>query len=242
MNKKTLITMILALTCVLSSLTLVSCSSSNEDDPKEKYNLTFVDNLPEAESVRSTSAYIPVNDKGNFQLRYSTIEDISSSFMHVLSLNTLLNTDSRGFNLTGLEPETTYYYTMVYSINDHEEIPSKQVKSFTTKGVGIEFIEPETVSMGNWSRKIPRVKTIDIEDSEVPYNLFVQFRIWPESDPSQKGLSGVTTFAGKGIWKDDNSLEEGYCYQAYVTNHYGRIFAQTPVMLWTNGAMVELHE
>ena len=241
MNEKRLITMALVLTCLLLSPTLVSCGSNDEDNPTEKSNLTFIDNLPEAESVQSTSAYIPVNDKGSFWLHYSTSEDINSSFMYVLSLNTLLEKDSCGFYLRGLEPETTYYYTMVCAMGN-KKIPSHQVKSFTTKGVGIEFIEPETVSMGNWSRKIPRVRTIGIEDREVPYNLFVQFRVWPEGDPSHKGLSAVTTFAGNGIWKDDTSLEEGCCYQASVTNSRGRIFAQTPVVLWTNGTMVETHE
>ena len=240
MNEKKLVNMVLALTCLLLSPTLLACSSNDEDEPKEKSNFTFIDNLPEAENVRSTSAYIPVNDKGSFCLRYSTSEDISSSFMYVSSLNTLLEKDSCGFYLSGLEPETTYYYTMV-CVTGNEEIPSNQVKSFTTKGVVIEFVEPETVSMGNWSRKIPRVKTNGIEDRDI-HSLFVQFRIWPVSAPSDKGLSNVTTFAGNGIWKDDNSLEEGYCYQASVTNSYGRIFAQTPVMLWTNGTMLELHE
>ena len=90
MNEKKLVNMVLALTCLLLSPTLLACSSNDEDEPKEKSNFTFIENLPEAENVRSTSAYIPVNDKGSFCLRYSTSEDISSSFMYVSSLNTLL--------------------------------------------------------------------------------------------------------------------------------------------------------
>lgn len=226
---------------VFSNLAFVSCSDNDDDAPRKENNLTFIDNLPDAENIKSTSAYIPVYDKGIFQLRFGMNADLNTFYIGGYILSSYLAEDSCGFYLSGLEPDATYYYTMVCQIGN-ETIASNQVKSFTTKGVGIEFIEPETVSMGNWERKIPRVKTIDIEDSEVPLNLFVQFYIWRQRDPSNVGLSAVTTYAGDGIWKDDNSLEEGVCYQAFVKTHSGRVVAKTPVVLWTNGSMVELQE
>jgi len=233
MKKRTIITLLIAFV----AMTILSCCS--DDEGTEVNNLTFIDNLPEAEDIRSTSVFVPVRDKGIFRLLYSLDNDLSSFYMGSNLLSTYLVEDSCGFYLRGLEPDTTYYYTMVCLMGD-ETIASHQVKTFTTKSVGIAFIEPETVSMGNWDREVLRVRTMGIEESDVPLNLFVQFHRWPQNDPSGISLSAVTSYVGDGIWKDDNTPVEGYCYQAEVKTHHGRIVARTPVILWTDGRMVEL--
>ena len=226
-------------TVALSCLALASCG--NDNDAFEEVNkMSFMSNLPDAENIKSTSAYVPVYDKGYFRIVYSTNKDQITSHGGGFFETSLIPDDSSGFLLRLLEPDATYYYTMAYLRNDMI-LYSNQVKSFTTKGVSIEFIEPETVPMGNWIRKIPRVKTTGIEDSDVP-NLFVNFYFWSQSNPSSVGLSAVTSYAGGGIWKDDNSLKEGECFQAEVKVRNGRVVAKTPVMVWTNGAMEEVHE
>ena len=224
---------------LLLSLMLVSCASNGEKDPVEENQWTFVYNLPEAKNVGSTSAFIPVYDEGAFWLLFRTTKEGTGGAMRFL--DTRIEKDAHGIALDGLDPETTYYYTMYTSIG-YDLIYSEQVKSFTTKGVGIEFIEPDTVSMGNWDSLVPRIRTTDIDDSETHYHLFVRLYIWPKNDPENKSYSRLTRLVGNGVWTDDNTLEEDYCYQAFVYNTDGRIFAQTPVVVWTNGEMKVLDE
>lgn len=223
-----------------ASLTFLSCGNHDDDDNDASKQFMFIDHLPDATNISSTSAFIPIQDQGSFEIRYSTDNDLNSNYAFTI-LTTFTATPPYGFTLRGLEPETTYYYTIV-SISGRDPVFSHQVKSFTTKGVGITFIEPETVSMGNWDRLILRLQTTGIDDSDVPLNLFVQVRSWPQDNPSQVGLSAVTTYAGEGIWKDDNTPREGECYQAVVKTHSGRTVAHTPVVVWTNGTLVEIPE
>lgn len=226
---------------LLLGLTLTACSSNEEEDPVKKYHLTFVDNLPEAENIQSTSAYIPVTNEGDFYLYYSTSEnmDATTKFVHALTLTTKADQYQYGFNVVGLDPGTTYYYTMECVVGGRR-VASKQIKSFTTQQVGIEFMEPLSVSRGNWSELVPRVRTINIGDNDTVWDLFVSFYAWPESHPDNVSISAVTRFVGDGVWIDDSPLAEGYCYQAAVVNSQGTVFAKTPAMLWKDGALVEV--
>ena len=223
-----------------ASLTLLSCGDHDDDDNDVSSQFMFIDHLSDATNIGSTSAFIPIQDQGYFEVRYGISNDLNNNY-YFTTLNTIAAETPYGFTLSGLEPETTYYYTIV-GYSGRDPIFSHQVKSFTTQGVGIAFIEPETVSMGNWDRLILRLQTTGIDDSDVPLNLFVQVRSWPQDNPSQVALSAMTTFAGNGIWKDDNSPREGDCYQAVVKTHSGRTVAESPVVVWTNGALVEMPE
>lgn len=231
---------LLTLSCaLLLSLALTSCSSDEEEDPVVKYHLTYVDNLPDAEKISSTTAYVPVNDEGDFWLYISTEKDMFAEYVLSRVLYTDLTQGVHGFNVEGLDPGTTYYYTMCTQING-KQLFSKEIKSFTTQEVSIEFMEPQTVSMVNWNKLIPRVKTTNIDDSAAAHDLFVRFESWQKSTPKSVSVSSVTRFSGDGVWIDDSDLLEGTCYQAFVINRDGTKFAQPPVMLWENGALVEV--
>ncbi len=222
----------------VTGVMLSSCDNEHDNDTTSQY--AFVDHLPEATNIGSTSAFIPVQDKGFFEIHYGVNNDLTNSHA-LMSFNTITDTNARGFGLRGLEPDTTYYYTMV-CLSSKDPIYSNQTKSFKTKGVSIKFIDSETVSMGKRDRQILRLQTSGIEDEDVPYYLFVQVRSWSLDNPTQVGLSAVTTFAGNGIWKDDDTPSEGDCYQAVVKTHSGRIVAKTPIVVWENGALKELSD
>lgn len=65
---------ILSLMAIIS-LTFLSCGDDDKDieDPMPK----LVENLPSAESVKSTSAYIPVYDEGLIELRWGGSEQLN---------------------------------------------------------------------------------------------------------------------------------------------------------------------
>jgi len=218
----------------ITSLTLLSCGSDEKyiEEPLPK----LVENLPSAEHVKSTSAYIPVYDEGQIELRWGGDEQVVSHAGPYIS--TYLMKDSCGFRLTGLEPNCTYYYTMVYH-KGKESIFSKQVKSFTTKSVSIAFIEPGTVSMGNWERNVLRVKTTGVEEDDVPYNLHVMFYCTRDGSDG-RSISTQTTYLGDGIWQDDSWPSEGEHYQAVIKCWGdGRTVAETPFITLKNGQLVE---
>ena len=223
---------ILSLMAIIS-LTFLSCRDDDKDieDPMPK----LVENLPSAESVKSTSAYIPVYDEGLIELRWGGNEQLNPYAGQYLS--TYLTTDSCGFLVTGLEPDCTYYYTMVYHKGD-ESICSKQIKSFTTKSVSIAFIEPGTISMGNWDRKVLRVKTSGVEERDVPYNLHVVFYCIRDGNDG-RSVSAQTTYLGDGIWQDDGWPNEKEHWQAVIKCSGGRIVAETPFITLSNGILVE---
>lgn len=218
----------------ISSLTLLSCGDDDKDieDPLPK----LVENLPSAESVKSTSAYIPVYDEGLIELRWGGNEQLNPYTFQ--NLSTHLTTDSCGFLLTHLEPDYTYYYTMIYH-KGKESICSKQIKSFTTKSVSIAFIEPATISMGKWERKVLRVKTSGVEEWDVPYNLNVVFYCTRDGSDG-RSISTQTTYLGDGIWQDDGWPLEGEHWQAAIQCWGGRrTVAETPFVTLSNGMLVE---
>lgn len=211
-------------------------SSCNNDD--DKY-LTFInDNIPDATDIKSTSVIIPYYGYENVIVQYSLNKDFSCCQQSMV--NVLPNND-RGYYLQALEPDTTYYYRMSLYQNK-SYIYSNQVKSFTTKGVSIEYIEPGTVSMGHWTRSVLRVKTTDIEDIDIPYHILVRIYGWPSSDPSQVGWFPETKYLGDGIWINESidSRTDGYCYQAFVETYNGRKLAKTPVIISNNKTWVQL--
>jgi hypothetical protein len=214
----------------ISSLTFLSCG--DKDDPLPK----FVENLPSAERVKSTSAYIPVYDKGTIELRYGRNENLDTCWVEYYSA--YLPKDSCGWLITCLEPDLTYYYTMIYH-QGNERILSKQTGSFTTKGVSIEFIEPTTISMGYEERKVLRVKTHGVEKWDVPANL--QVIICCKRDgydyPSYYGLA---TNVGDGIWQGEWRPSEGEHFQALIKcRRSERTVAETPIFTFSNGMLVE---
>lgn len=216
----------------ISSLTFLSCGGDDNDIEKNMPKL--VENLPSAENVKSTSAYIPVYDKGSIELVWGGNEQFNLEL--VFYNYTYLPMDSCGFLLTGLEPDSTYYYTMVYHYG-YESIWSKQVKSFTTKGVSIEFIEPAIIS-GKYERKLLRVKTHGVEEWDVPYNLNVYF-YWTQ-DGSDGCAISYPTYLGDGIWQLDRWPSEGEHWQAVIQNWGGyRTVAKTPIVTLSNGMLVE---
>lgn len=217
----------------ISSLTFLSCGGDDNDieNPMPK----LVENLPSAENVKSTSAYIPVYDKGSIELVLGGNEQFNLE--GVLYYHSFLPMDSCGFLLTGLEPDSTYYYTMVYHYG-YESIWSKQVKSFTTKGVSIEFIDPTIISMGNWERKALRVKTHGVEEWDVPYNLNV-IVYWTQDGSAGRSIS-YPTYLGDGIWQLDSWPSEGEHCQAVIQCWGGyRTVAKTPIVTLSNGLLVE---
>ena len=217
----------------IASLTFLSCGDDDKDTEEPLPKL--VENLPSAESVKSTSAFIPVYDDGLIELRWGGDEQLDSYAGQYLSTYI---TEDGGFLLTGLEPDYTYYYTMVYHKGD-ESIYSKQIKSFTTKSVSIAFIEPATISMGNWERKALRVKTTGVEERDVPYNLNVVFYCTRDGNEG-RSISTQTTYLGDGIWQDDGWPNEGEHWQAVIQCWGGgRTVAETPFVTLSNGVLVE---
>ena len=205
-------------------------SSCNNDD--EKF-MTFInDDIPDATDNKSTSVIIPFYGYENANVQYSLNKDFS---IYQESMVSVLPNNDRGYYLQGLEPDTTYYYRMsIYKNKSY--IYSNQVKSFTTKGVSIEFIEPDTVSMGYWTRSVLRVKTTGIEDIDIPYHILVRIYGWPSSNPSEVGWFPETKYVGDGIWtnKSIDSRTDGYCYQAFVETYSGRKLAKTSVITSKN--------
>ena len=225
----------------LSSLSLMSCGDNDELN-EIRGKMTFIDNLPDAVDIKSTTAFIPVHDQGLFNIRFSTNDDLVTQFKSMM-INTYDPQYSGGFLLQGLLPETTYYYTMECLVGKDSRIPSNQIKTFITHEVSVEFIEPDPEVTNFWDRKLLRVKTYGIEENDVYYHLNVHFCTWDQGEHSRKGWLVSTTYIGDGIWEDGSILFEGDCCQAFVmTFNDGHIVAQTPAMMMTNGALVEIQE
>lgn len=217
----------------LSSVAFISCGDDNDIvEPLPK----FIENLPSPENVRSTSVFIPVYDEGNIGLLLA--RDETFSFCIVQFISTYLEDDFRGFLVSGLEPDCTYYYTMRYHGRSEGIYYSKQVKSFTTKGVSIAFIEPATKPMGSWEEKALRVKTSGVEEIDVHNNLYVLFHnIRDDSDGL--GIS-FPTYLGDGVWQCDNWPREGDHWWATIEcKESRREVARTPLVTLKNGMLVE---
>ena len=217
-------TRIFMLFLFILGLTLVSCN--NDEDGIDETLPRVMENLPSAENVKSTSAYIPVGEKVHVELRVGFDENLILPITYGVKCYFLNGED--GFLVDGLEPSRTYYYTMVYYKGKDDVVYSKQTKSFTTQGVSIDFIEP---GEGN---KL-RVKVRGVEESDVPSGLHVEFYLADENGDFSN-LSLRTRSLGNGIWEDDCWWpSEGERWKAVVKCDGGRVVAETPVVTFVNG-------
>ena len=162
----------------LLSLTFVSCGDDDEDIEATP---EFIENLPSAENIKATTAFIPINTsdiKGDVFIYYGIekyISELPGMTGTIIFAIAQLKHGESGIFIRGLKPEHTYYYKIVYyPYNSKDPVFSKQYKSFTTTNdVSIQFTEPATIPMGNWSDYALRFKTSGIEEWDVPSNLQV---------------------------------------------------------------------
>lgn len=120
----------------LLSLTFVSCGDDDEDIEATP---EFIENLPSAENIKATTAFIPINTsdiKGDVFIYYGIEKYISElpgmTGTVILAIAQLKHGES-GILITDLKPEHTYYYKIVYyPYNSKDPVFSKQYKSFTT--------------------------------------------------------------------------------------------------------------
>jgi hypothetical protein len=109
----------------LLSLTFISCGDDNEDDIVVKQP-QILENLPNAENVKATTAYIPINTsdlRGTVEICWASEEkniamisgDDNSRYSEFNYYSkTMLKPGSTGYQILGLEPNQNYYYTIVY--------------------------------------------------------------------------------------------------------------------------------
>ena len=205
-------------------LTLVSCN--NDEDGIDETLPRVMENLPSAVNVKSTSAYIPVGEKVHVELRVGFDGNLILPTTYGVKCYFLNGED--GFQVDGLEPSRTYYYTMVYYKGKDDVVYSKQTKSFTTQDVSIDFIE---LGEGN---KL-RVKVRGVEKWDIPSGLHVEFYS-ADGNGDFSNLSLRTRFLGDGIWEDDCWWpSEGDRWKAVVKCDSGRAVAETPVITFVNG-------
>ena len=103
-------TFIFMLFLLILGQTLVSCK--DDEDGIDETLPRVIENLPSAENVRSTSAYIPVNEKAHLELRLGFDENLLHPTVYGVTCYFLNGED--GFHVDYLEPSRIYYYTMVY--------------------------------------------------------------------------------------------------------------------------------
>ena len=148
---------------------------------------------------------------------------------------------------TGLKPEHTYYYKIeYYPYNSKGSIFSKQYKSFTTTNdVSIQFTEPTTISMGNWSDYALRFKTSGIEEWDVPSNLQVALYSAFYNEDSDEDSDNISIcsikYSEDGVWQHDFPIEN-QCYMAVIQNTEGHIYAKTPIVRLVDGKMIEVED
>ena len=102
----------------LLSLTFVSCGDDDEDIEATP---EFIENLPSAENIKATTAFIPINTsdiKGDVFIYYGIEKYISElpGMTESFSFYTVthLTPGESGILITDLKPEHTYYYKIVY--------------------------------------------------------------------------------------------------------------------------------
>ena len=237
----------------LLSLTFISCGDDNEDDIVVKQP-QILETLPNAENVKATTAYIPINTsdlQGTVEICWASEEkniamisgDDNSRYSEFnYYLTTMLKPGSTGYQFSGLEPDQTYYYTIVYHpANSKDPVYSKQYKSFTTKAASVEFIEPATVSMGNWDRQVLRMKVSGVDECDMPGHILVTLYS-VRKDSESVSIYTSTNYIGEGIWQNDTFLDEDEYYMAVISTGSGQIFAKTPVVKLVDGKIVEVEE
>ena len=221
-------TFIFMLFLLILGQTLVSCK--DDEDGIDETLPRVIENLPNAENVKSTTAFIPFDEKRTVGVVYGFDENIihpTDHMVYVVYCNYLDGED--GVHLKGLEPSRTYYYTTVY-YNGKEEIYSKQIKTFTTQGVKIEFI-------GQGESNKLRFKTYAAEEWDEVLDLSVALH-----GVNEQGVVGGlftigTNYIGDGVWELDFFIRpvEGDRWKAVIKCYNGREVAETPVYTFVNG-------
>ena len=223
----------------LLSLTFISCG--DDDEEIEDIQPAFIEHLPSAENIKATTAFIPVNSNllGTVELHWGSTE----TGLREGYVSSRLDRESNGFLLTWLEPEQTYYYTIVYyPYNSTEPVYSKEIKSFKTKSVSIQFTDPVITSAGNRPTYALRAKVEGIEERDYPSNLFVSIYS-AYTDNGGNTTLGICSnkYLGDAVWQYDAPDEEDL-YIAVIKNSGGRIFAKTPIVRLVDGKLVEVED
>ena len=224
-------TCIFILFLFLLGLTLVSCK---DDDENEVTLPQVLEDLPSAENIKSTSAYIPVNisanERGRLELLVGVDENLKNpSGLMYRSYYLDWGGEEEGYELKALDPSCTYYYTMVFHKGNKgtDEVYAKQIKTFTTQGANIEFI-------GQGESNSLRVKAYGVEEEDADY-LHVTFYAFDKYSGAKSFMVGPN-YMGNGIWEQEAFRpSEGERWQAVAKGYSGRVVAETPIYTFVNG-------
>lgn len=224
----------------LLSLTFISCGDDDEDIKAPLPD--FIEHLPSAENIKATTAFIPVNaslPEGTVELYWGSTE----TGLRDGHVSTNLDKKLNGFQLSWLEPDQTYYYTIAYyPPYSNEPVYSKEIKSFKTKGVGIQFTDLAITSEGNRPEYALRIKVTGLEETDALSNMYVSLYS-AYTDNSGYITHGICSlrYLGDAVWEYE-AIDEYDSYLAVIKNQEGRIFAKTPVVKFVDGKLVEVED
>ena len=199
----------------LLNLTFISCGDDDEDIKAPLPD--FIEHLPSAENIKATTAFIPVNaslPEGTVELYWGSTETGLRDGYVSTNLDRKLN----GFQLSWLEPDQTYYYTIAYyPPYSNEPVYSKEIKSFKTKGVGIQFTDLAITSEGNRPEYALRIKVTGLEETDALSNMYVSLYS-AYTDNSGYITHGICSlrYLGDAVWEYEAIDEyDSYSYQNF---------------------------